>query len=221
MKRTKEDALKTKQALIDASLEVFLEKGYSATTLEDIAKKAGVTRGAVYWHFKGKDDFYRELYEREHQLAMELFDKAFNADLPPFEKLRAMVETAVTNFYTNERFSKYIELTAFQIEYATFAKVNNKKTRTNNMTLLAMEKLAASAIKDGVISKKYTAEEIAKTLMLFIVGFYRLKFTAPQFFKNLDDSLIIVRNYLESIKKRDEQNKTNEMNSTEVSELLN
>lgn len=221
MKRTKEDALKTKQALIDASLEVFLEKGYAATTLQDIADKAGVTRGAIYWHFKGKDDFYRELYEREYQVAMDLFDEAFNADLPSFEKLKLMVETAVANFYTNERFSKYVELTAFQIEYATFAKINNKKTRTNNMALLAMEKLAASAIKSGVISNKYTAEEIAKTLMLFMAGFYRLKFTAPQFFKNLDESLAIVNNYLNSIKVNDETHQKDDTNSTEVSKLIN
>lgn len=53
MRKTKEEAEVTKEKLLGAALKVFSKKGYATATLDDIAKEAGVTRGAIYWHFKG------------------------------------------------------------------------------------------------------------------------------------------------------------------------
>lgn len=63
-RRTKEDAEKTREMLLDAAEHVFLEKGVAATTLEDIARKAGMTRGAVYWHFENKQDLFDAMHAR-------------------------------------------------------------------------------------------------------------------------------------------------------------
>ena len=57
MRRTQEDAEKTKQMILDAGIRIFAEQGYYHTSMEDIARAANVTRGAVYWHFKNKEDF--------------------------------------------------------------------------------------------------------------------------------------------------------------------
>lgn len=56
MKRCKQDAEKTKSQLIDAACEVFYREGVARATLEQIAREAGVTRGALYWHFNNKVD---------------------------------------------------------------------------------------------------------------------------------------------------------------------
>ena len=48
MRRTKEDAQQTRESLLDAAECLFAERGVSRTSLQDIAKAAGVTRGAVY-----------------------------------------------------------------------------------------------------------------------------------------------------------------------------
>ncbi len=56
MRKTKEEAAETRQALLRAALAVFSRQGYAATRLEDVAHEAGVTRGAIYWHFKSKAD---------------------------------------------------------------------------------------------------------------------------------------------------------------------
>ncbi|MBY0410356.1 MAG: TetR family transcriptional regulator, partial [Burkholderiaceae bacterium] len=55
-RRTKEDANATRTRLIDAAESVFLQKGVSRASLNDIARAAGTTRGAIYWHFKDKVD---------------------------------------------------------------------------------------------------------------------------------------------------------------------
>ena len=61
MKRTKEEADQTRQALLDAALATFSRKGFAATRLEEIAEAAKVTRGAIYHHFRNKLDLYRTL----------------------------------------------------------------------------------------------------------------------------------------------------------------
>lgn len=59
MRKTKEDMLQTRQMLLDAAFDCFYEKGYERTSLSDIVQKTNVSRGALYWHFKNKEDVYR------------------------------------------------------------------------------------------------------------------------------------------------------------------
>ena len=63
MRRTKEEAARTRQDVLKAALIIFGEKGYSRATLEQIATEAGVTRGAIYWHFHSKAELYNTLIE--------------------------------------------------------------------------------------------------------------------------------------------------------------
>ena len=67
MRRTKEEAEQTKQDLLDAALVEFSEKGYQAARLQDIARRAGATRGAIYHHFQNKADLYQKLIESAAQ----------------------------------------------------------------------------------------------------------------------------------------------------------
>src|SRR5215831_8980559 len=70
VRRTKIEAAATRDALLDAALGVFRDRGVAHTSLEEVAAAAGVTRGAVYWHFKDKADLFTALCERV-QLPME------------------------------------------------------------------------------------------------------------------------------------------------------
>ncbi|MDS7773050.1 TetR family transcriptional regulator, partial [Klebsiella oxytoca] len=53
-RKTKQQALETRQHILDVALRLFSQQGVSSTSLAAIAKAAGVTRGAIYWHFKNK-----------------------------------------------------------------------------------------------------------------------------------------------------------------------
>jgi AcrR family transcriptional regulator len=64
VRRTKLDAEKTRQSLMDAAEILFLEQGVTRTSLDQVARRAGVTRGALYWHFNNKVDLLRGLVDR-------------------------------------------------------------------------------------------------------------------------------------------------------------
>ena len=67
-RRTKADALKTRQHLIETAIAQFAARGVSNTTLNDIADAANVTRGALYWHFENKTQLFNELWLQQPPL---------------------------------------------------------------------------------------------------------------------------------------------------------
>lgn len=67
-KRTKADALKTRQHLIETAIIQFATRGVGNTTLNDIADAAQVTRGAIYWHFDNKTQLFNELWQQQPPL---------------------------------------------------------------------------------------------------------------------------------------------------------
>lgn len=63
-RKTKAEAAETRLKILDAAERMFFEHGVTQTSLEQIAEAAGVTRGAIYWHFSNKVDLFRALHER-------------------------------------------------------------------------------------------------------------------------------------------------------------
>lgn len=61
VRKCKEDAEKTRKAVLESALDVFAEKGYAKTTFDEIAARAGFTKGAIYWYFRNKADLVSAL----------------------------------------------------------------------------------------------------------------------------------------------------------------
>ena len=63
MRKTKAEAMKTREYLMLAALDTFYRRGVARASLNEIAQTAGVTRGALYWHFKNKEDLFDALFQ--------------------------------------------------------------------------------------------------------------------------------------------------------------
>src|SRR5437899_4728844 len=66
-----EQAKATRSALIAAARALFAERGYAAVGTEEIVRAAGVTRGALYHHFAGKQELFQAVYESVEQQLVE------------------------------------------------------------------------------------------------------------------------------------------------------
>src|SRR3954470_4426514 len=62
--RREAEAQATREALIDAALELFTRRGYAGVGTEEIVRRARVTRGALYHHFDDKRDLFRAVHEQ-------------------------------------------------------------------------------------------------------------------------------------------------------------
>lgn len=64
MKRARQQALETRDRILDAAELVFFANGVSHTSLEEVACAAGLTHGAIYWHFRNKGDLFAAMTDR-------------------------------------------------------------------------------------------------------------------------------------------------------------
>ncbi|SNR27567.1 TetR/AcrR family transcriptional regulator [Actinoplanes regularis] len=80
----------TRQRLYEAAVELIAERGFSATTVDDIALRANVAKGTVYYNFKSKTELFEELLRHGVGLLTEEFRVAVEG-LPPREAVRALV----------------------------------------------------------------------------------------------------------------------------------
>jgi AcrR family transcriptional regulator len=117
MRRTKEQAAETRQALLDAALRVFSRQGYAATRLEDVAQEAGVTRGAIYWHFKSKADLYNTLVAEVSLRSDQVVSRArAAADGSTLDMLRRIMVGLLEFTEEDEQYRAVMELTVLKTE---------------------------------------------------------------------------------------------------------
>ena len=83
---------RTATAIRDAGERLFIGRGYSATTMEDLAEEADVAVGSIYAHFGSKEGVYGALIERALELDKQYCDEGFDAGNSPAERLFGLAE---------------------------------------------------------------------------------------------------------------------------------
>ncbi len=66
-----------KNRILDAALQEFSEKGFHQTTMEDVAKRVGVSKGALYLYFKSKEELFKGIYEKAPQALSDIMRSSF------------------------------------------------------------------------------------------------------------------------------------------------
>jgi len=117
-RRTKEDAIATRNGLIDAAEQVFSEKGVSRASLGDIAQAAGATRGAIYWHFKDKVDLFSAMMDRVTLPLEQGYGEFESSTCPdPVQRLRAVMALVLCSIASDERTRRVFEIALYKVEY--------------------------------------------------------------------------------------------------------
>jgi AcrR family transcriptional regulator len=87
MPAREERAEATRGALLRAARELFAERGYAAVGTEQIVERAGVTRGALYHHFRDKQDLFRAVHEWLERELMEAIGERMGQETDPYQLL--------------------------------------------------------------------------------------------------------------------------------------
>ena len=171
MRRTKEEAEVTRQTLLTAALQVFTEKGYVATRLSDIADKANVTRGAIYWHFENKQKLFVELLKSRAEPILALVTSIFTSGLRPLEKFRRLLIDFPAKVKEDAPFRENHNL-----EYLKKGMLDNRDELEKYALELAdkFDPLIKNVIEEGKhsgeISGDIVYEDIFRLLAIFIEG---------------------------------------------------
>lgn len=102
--KTRAEAEATRERLLDAAEDAFLEQGVSRTSLEAIARSAGLSRGAIYWHFRDKAALFEAMLDRVRPPLGDLIDGlSRDSDGDPVETLRRLCRFAVDQITSQPR----------------------------------------------------------------------------------------------------------------------
>ena len=177
VRKSKSETEQTRQDIITAARKIFAARGVSRSTLEQIANEAGVTRGAIYWHFKDKPDLFFAMME---QVSLPLIDHidesmlANNLD-DPLRNIEESMKEIVQLLQEDEIARTTFEIIHFKCEYVDeFTTLDNHaiKTRCNFMQIL--NRAYHSAHGKGLLRSGLDPALCALDSYTFIKGLVRL-----------------------------------------------
>lgn len=116
--RRAESQQRTQEELLAAAVRVFSRRGFWAARLDEVAREAGYTTGAIYSNFSGKDDLFLAAFEREIARHIGEVDAALEAADGPYERIRAAADQWIAYLERSP------EMFALFVEYWSYAMRN-------------------------------------------------------------------------------------------------
>lgn len=93
-----EKALRKRDLILDKAKELFIQRGYAATSMDELVKYTGASKGSIYYHFESKEDLFIKLLAKQNQEWMESWDEKKARFVSFEEKLYGIAEHMVDDF---------------------------------------------------------------------------------------------------------------------------
>ena len=197
-RRTKEEALATHHQLLDAAERVFAEKGVSRTSLQDIAQAAGVTRGAIYWHFTNKADLFNAMMARiilpmEQALQQIGHDAAQD---PLLELQRSLLDT-MRKIATDDRTRLVFEVATLKVEYVDeLLVIKDRHVQAHADGKREIQRSLQEAADRRGMRLQMPVSAAAQGLQALVVGLIHTWLLAPQVFELVPVAEVAIEAYL-------------------------
>jgi len=176
-RKTKDETEQTRLQIIAAARRVFAQRGVSRTTLAEIAKEAGVTRGAIYWHFKNKPDLF---FAMKDQITLPLID-GIDGNLladqtgDPLGAIGAYMLGMLQLLETDDEVRTTFEVVALKCEYVDeFAALDNYVIKTCCAFIEKITKAYEQAKRLGLLREGLDADLCALESYTFMKGLIHL-----------------------------------------------
>ncbi len=172
VRRTKQDAQETRTRIMDTAELVFREKGVGHTTLAQIASAAGVTRGAIYWHFTNKAALLQAMNDRVH-LPLEAMHQSLAdvALVDPLGKLRESARGVLAQVAQDDRSRRVFEIFSFKCEFVgEMAEMLTRQRDSRRNCLLDIAENLRHAAAKGQIPENVDIEEAAIGIYALVDG---------------------------------------------------
>jgi len=169
-RRTKEQAAETRQRILSEALNLFSKKGYGQTTFVDIAHQIGLSKGAVYWHFKTKTDLLVALIEYGCQL------QELEAEMTSVVLLRQHYVGSARRVLSEHELRNFEFFIHFQIEWSEqlLAEVRNRLASLREDPVRQYAKAIRQLQKHGEVAASADVDRLASLLMASWWGLLRL-----------------------------------------------
>ena len=202
VRKTREEALATREELLDAAERVFRKRGVGHTSLAEVADAAGVTRGAIYWHFKDKADLFQALVERVEMpmnAAMEEMDRASATD--PLGAVRQLAIHALRNLAGSARIQAVFDVVFLRCEYTEeLAPVRARQLEDRKVCLRRCEVAFEQAVARRQLPAGTDTRLAAQGLYAFVTGLMRSWVETPGRFDLHAEAPALIDTFLSGVK---------------------
>lgn len=201
VRRTKEEALVTRQRLLDAAELLFQAQGVSNTSLQQIAQQAGATRGAIYWHFKDKGDLFNAMMERVTLPMDEGLRAAVNAgDRDPLGMLERGIMDAFRLAAADAQVRRVFEIASYKVEYTQeMSAVQERHLSSRQACINDFERALRLAAAHARVALPIPAATAALGLHALIAGLMHDWLLAPESFALLPAGRRLFRTYVRGL----------------------
>ena len=202
MRRTKEEAALTRQSILRSALAVFSTKGYAAARLEDVARLAGVTRGAVYWHFRAKPGLYRALLEVHSARAAQVVRAAIDEGGSFADVVRRLFARLLTAVEEDRGLQAALELGLFKTEDAAeLRSVRRRHQEAADDLLHSLADVIRQAAARGEIRPETEADSAARALLALQNGLIQQWILSPRSFSLREAAPTVAHIFLNGIER--------------------
>lgn len=183
-RKTKEEAELTRCSILDAAEQVFHAQGVAGTSLQDIAEAAGVTRGAVYWHFKDKADLFNAMMERVCMPFEESSDAVESASPElALKRLREHFAFLLGRTQTDEQVRRVFSIATQMVEYnGELAQVRERRLQWQADHVALLEQALAAGRKAGDVTTTVPLRQLALGLHALFDGLLQNWLLKPESF---------------------------------------
>jgi TetR/AcrR family acrAB operon transcriptional repressor len=197
-RRTKAEALATRDRILDAAERVFSRRGASRPSLEDIAAAAGVTRGAIYWHFRNKADLFAAMLARVTLPMEEMVGRSGDDALTdPLGYIRRCMVTVLRKTTDDAQTRRVFEIVCHKCEYVDeMARVRDRYVEMRADCLGELERGVRNAIRRGLLPAGVNARSAAVGLHALVDGLISNWLLEPKYFPLAREAERMVDQYL-------------------------
>ncbi|MGE7992366.1 TetR family transcriptional regulator [Pseudomonas sp. NPDC089554] len=190
VRRTKEEALETRAQIIEVAEKAFYKRGVARTTLADIAELAGVTRGAIYWHFSNKADLVQALLDRLHETHDHLARASESEDeLDPLGCMRKLLLQVFSELVLDARTRRINEILHHKCEFTDdMCDIRQQRQSAIVECHEGIVRALTNAVRRGQLPSDLEIEQAAIALFAYVDGLIGRWLLLPDSFDLLGDA---------------------------------
>nr|WP_281397224.1 TetR family transcriptional regulator [Chitinivorax tropicus] len=187
--------------LLDSAEQLFSNNGVAQTTLNDVAANAGLTRGAIYWHFKNKSDLLEALCERAHMPLEEAMSSLDATHDNPFDRIRAKTVEVLRQVVTDAHCRAVFNITLHKCEFTEeLISLKKRHLAGRDDCLDQLEQELTQAAQLGLLRSDIPPRIAAIGLLSYIDGLLYHWLPVPEYFPLLEEAERLVDIYMSGLR---------------------
>ena len=187
-----------KEEIFNAALFCFNQNGYYETSIDDIAARAGITKGGIYHHFNSKKTLFIDLFHTVANRYFESLKLKIHQPSDASSRIQQLIKKS------DEIFNENVDILRFCFEFISRASRDKEIRLAVSDSYKNRVAIFTQALTDGVdtgMFKDIPAEAVARSLYFLSMGFFLTYFTVDIDFDPMTQHTINMKTFLEGIKK--------------------